>query len=152
VGNSEGLGDVAVRFLFDQRESGHQAVLRRKPLESPADALACLVLDRRVVSRGAREVVGQLNFRPRVPQVIEGGIGCDSPGPGAKLAGRVEAGTRAVDSPESFHGEVLCGARVAYNANDPGVDLFLVLPEQRLKASRSPAANRSRSSIWRSLL
>src|ERR1700693_3385704 len=48
---------------------------------------------------------------------------CDASRPRPEAAGGIEAGVRAMDTPEGFNGEVFGGRRIADDSNNPAVNL-----------------------------
>src|SRR5258706_10390978 len=119
--------------MFDQRQCGHQAVFCGQLEESLLDLFTCFAADRGIRGPRAGQIFREFDLASRRPQMIESGVGRDSPCPSAKIAGRVESVARPVNTPECFHGEILSNSAVAYDANNPEVDFLLVLPKQRLE-------------------
>ena len=66
--------------------------------------------------------------------MIERQVRGDPPRPGGEVSIRPKLLARPVDPPEGLHGQVLCHARVAHDAHDPGVDIALELPAQSLES------------------
>src|SRR5260370_34516434 len=133
-GNSRGVGDVVVRFRFNQSKRGHQPVFCWKLAERLPDPFARLATDRGVFARDAGEIFWKLGFAARMPEMVEGGVGGDAPRPGAKIAGRFESRSGPVDAPESFHGQILGDSTVTDDADNPGIDFLLVLPKKRFES------------------
>src|SRR5271168_3484070 len=65
--------------------------------------------------------------------MIQGCVGADSARPGSEIPVWSELGSMFVDAPKSFHGEILSDAGVADDADNPGIDFLLVLPEQHFE-------------------
>ena len=65
--------------------------------------------------------------------MIQGCVGTNSARPGSEIAVWFESGSIFIDAPECFHGQILSDASVADDADNPGVDFLLVLPEQQFE-------------------
>src|ERR1700756_2403704 len=71
--------------------------------------------------------------------MVDRQVGSDPPCPGTEVAIGAKLVPRAVDAPESLHGQILGNAWVAHNTHGPGVDVALKLTYQRLDlAMREP--------------
>src|SRR5580658_3556024 len=102
-------------------------------MESLSDSVASFPADCRIRTCRARDVFRERGFVARSPQMVQGRVGGDSPGPGLKIALRFEPGSMFVDAPERFHSQILSDASVANDADNPGIYLPLALPEQHLE-------------------
>src|SRR5580698_6196862 len=60
-------------------------------------------------------------------------VGADATRPGPEIAVRLESRSILVDAPECFHSQILGDACVADDADNPGVNFPLMLPEQYLE-------------------
>jgi hypothetical protein len=60
-------------------------------------------------------------------------MGGDAPCPTLKSTRRLKACVGLVDAPESFHGQFLGRRRIAHDAQNPSVNLTLMLAEERLE-------------------
>src|SRR5215469_8411956 len=65
--------------------------------------------------------------------MVDRQVGSDSPCPSAEVAIRAKPVSSAVNAPKSLHGQILGNTWVTHNAHDPGVDITLKLPNQRLE-------------------
>src|SRR5580658_431143 len=61
-------------------------------------------------------------------------VGADATRPGPEIAVRLESRSILVDAPECFHSQILGDACVADDADNPGVNFPLMLPEQHLES------------------
>jgi hypothetical protein len=66
--------------------------------------------------------------------MIQSCVGADSARPGSEIAVWFESGSIFVDAPECFHCQILSDAGIADDADNPGIDFLLVLPEQHLES------------------
>src|SRR5260370_777417 len=66
--------------------------------------------------------------------MVERQVGGDPPRPRGEVAVRSKLVARSVDSPEGFYGQILSDARIAHDTHNPGVDVALELPDQRLES------------------
>ena len=102
-------------------------------MEGLSDVLASFPLNGGIRDGCGGKIFGELGFGVGMPEMVESRVGGDAASPGLEIAIGMKAGTIFVDAPECFHGQILSDAGVANDANDPGVDGFLVLPKQRLE-------------------
>src|SRR5215471_9838228 len=65
--------------------------------------------------------------------MVDRQVGSDPACPGSEVAIRAKPVPRAVDTPKSLHGQILRSARVAHDADDPGIDIALKLLDQGLE-------------------
>ena len=82
--------------------------------------------------------------------MVQGRVGADSACPGAEIAIGSELRSMFIDAPERFHSQILSDAGVADDADNPGIDFLLVLPEKRFEGfqvARRPAALRAELSF-----
>src|SRR5215472_17965465 len=61
-------------------------------------------------------------------------VGPDPPRPSGKVSARAKLLTRPVDVPESLYGQLLRDAWIAHDAHNPGVNVALEMPDQRLES------------------
>src|SRR5271166_4103634 len=65
--------------------------------------------------------------------MVERQVGGDPPCPSTEVSVCPELLVCPVDAPESLYGQILCDARIAHNAHNPGVNVALELADQRLE-------------------
>src|SRR5215472_9090140 len=68
--------------------------------------------------------------------MVNGEVGSHAAKPTGAVAFGVQTIAVLIQAPEGFDGKVLGGARIASDANDPAVDLALVLAKERFKGFR----------------
>src|SRR5206468_574851 len=133
-GNADSVGDFLVGLVFDERESGDEAVFRGELEKRSPEAATQFALGGRIAPGSGGEILGKLGFLPRVAEMIQGRVGGNAAGPGAKIPrGGVEPPACPINAPKRLHGQILGGAAVANDAHGPGVDLLLVLAKESLK-------------------
>ena len=102
--DAEGVGDLAVRFFFDEGEKDDHAEARGKRCDGAVNRAAGFGGDEMVRLAGSGEIVRQGIFAAGLAKIIDGGVGGDAASPRGEIAFCGEAGVRAMDAPESFHG------------------------------------------------
>src|SRR5690242_17776947 len=65
--------------------------------------------------------------------MVDGQVCGHAAKPAGAVALRIQTIAILIQAPEGFDGKVFGGARIASDANDPAVDLALVLVEERFK-------------------
>src|SRR5271169_1844031 len=75
----------------------------------------------------------QTLFRTIAAEIVERQVGGDPPRPSGEVSVRPELLVRPIDAPESLYGQILRDARIAHDAHNPGVNVALELPDQRLE-------------------
>src|SRR5215470_5070838 len=65
--------------------------------------------------------------------MVDRQVDSDPACPGSEVAIGAKPVPGAVDAPKGLHGQILCSARVAHDAHDPGIDIALKLTYQRLE-------------------
>src|SRR5215813_2370540 len=66
-------------------------------------------------------------------QVVERDVHRDPAQPSTAITRRVEARSCAVHTPKCLDAQVLSGGRIADDANDPAIDIPLILPKERFE-------------------
>src|SRR5271166_6288943 len=66
--------------------------------------------------------------------MVDRQVGGDPSRPSREVSVRPELLARPIDAPESLYGQILCDARIAHDAHNPGVNVALELPDQRLES------------------
>ena len=74
--------------------------------------------------------------------MVDRQVGSDPACPGTEVAIGAKPVPGAVNSPKSLHGQILSNSWVTHDPHDPGLDVTLKLPDQRLEridlAKREP--------------
>src|SRR5207302_578055 len=116
--NADSFGDFLVGLFFDERESGDEAVFRGELEKRSPEAATQFALGGRIAPGSGGEILGKLGFLPRVAEMIQGRVGGNAAGPGAKIPrGGVETtrvpDKRAKTSPRSNPRRRSCRERCA---------------------------------------
>src|SRR5581483_6716832 len=117
----------------NQREHGRDLQLGRQSAKCLLDLLSRFPLEEMVGLRRPGGFCEQILFGTSSAEMVKGGVRGDPPRPGSEISVGPKMLARPVNAPERLHRQVLRYARVAHDAHNPGIDIALELPGQRLE-------------------